>query len=82
MTTERSKLLKVPAKIDLMIALFLSLSAVDTRDGDRALKAAQGTSQIGLMLVLYFYLFHNNNTGVFLLRRLHRNEIDRLTNKL
>ena len=58
------------------------MSAADARDGDRALKAAQGTSQIGLMLILYFYLLHNNNTGVFLLRRLHRNGSDRVTNKL
>ena len=65
-----------------MIVLYFLLSAVDTRDGDRALKADQGTSQIGLKLLLYFYLFHNNNTGAFLLRRLHRNESDRLTNKL
>ena len=65
-----------------MIVLYFYLSAVDTRDGDRELKAAQGTSQIGLMRVLYFYLFHNNNTGVFLLRHLHRNESDRVTNKL
>ena len=33
---------------------FLSLSAADARDGDRALKAAQGTSQNGLMIARYF----------------------------
>ena len=64
--TERSKLLKVPAKsVWWLLFIFISFSCLWSRrspdasqNGDRALKAAQGTSQIGLMLVLYFYLFH------------------------